>query len=279
MSDGPVNRGAGCTEYTRYYTNTHKKCTGRRNVRDASEGSHLSCETSRGEGERTCPSPRQEPEVLQPTSVCSSCGAWGGGGCTTQGRHRGGKCQVPNMQCQAEKSGRTSDMQKVHTAAPCQVLGSHAGCSIGTKDRRQLECSLCCEEELSPATANSKETGTTAPPVRKISELRIMQWNCDSLATKRDKMEELAKREVMHLVLLQENKFGRQDQTPNYKGQEKEWGERHQGWRFVCIICKRGPCLLESPCTHKRYNGRTPLLHPHHQSEAAKSWKPIFTTL
>ena len=63
-----------------------------------------------------------------------------------------------------------------------------------------------------------REEAMTVKTGRKLSEQKIMQWNCDRLRTKRDELEKLLRREVIQVVMLQETKLGQKDEAPRIRG-------------------------------------------------------------
>ena len=52
----------------------------------------------------------------------------------------------------------------------------------------------------------------------KVKALKVLQWNCDGIATKRDELEEFLEDWKVRVALIQESKLGAQDATPKIRG-------------------------------------------------------------
>ena len=54
--------------------------------------------------------------------------------------------------------------------------------------------------------------------VTKINALKVLQWNCDGIATKRDELEEFLEDRKVRVALILDSKLGAQDATPKIRG-------------------------------------------------------------
>ena len=100
----------------------------------------------------------------------------------------------------------------------------HIKCAQTTRDalveqRRQgtWECGMC-REERPPRVEPTPDGRTSMRKIERRFGLRMMQWNCDGIATKKDELAEMMKREKIHLAMIQETKLGNKDATPNIRG-------------------------------------------------------------
>ena len=100
----------------------------------------------------------------------------------------------------------------------------HVNCALTTQDalmeqRRggTWECSVCrVAGQLRPARPTSE--ATSVKRIERRKGLRIVQWKCDGLDTKREMLEELLRNEKIHMAVIQETKLGNKDATPNIRG-------------------------------------------------------------
>ena len=87
----------------------------------------------------------------------------------------------------------------------------------------------------------------------RLSELKILQWNCDGLMTKKDELEELLHREGVQVALLQETKLSQRDDTPRLRGysaiRKDRSGSGTNGPRVggLCTYVQEGLAYWEEP--------------------------------
>ena len=120
----------------------------------------------------------------------------------------------------------TAKIRRTHDPLICKCCRKqyHIKCAQTTRDalveqRRQgtWECGMC-REERPPRVEPTSDGRTSMKKIERRFGLRMMQWNCDGIATKKDELAELMKREKIHLAMIQETKLGNKDATPNIRG-------------------------------------------------------------
>ena len=90
---------------------------------------------------------------------------------------------------------------------------------------------------------------------RRLSELKILQWNCDGLMTKKDELEELLHREGVQVALLQETKLGQRDDSPRLRGYSAIRKDRSRSGTTgpraggLCTYVQEGLAYWEEPVT------------------------------
>ena len=157
-------------------------------------------------------------------------------------------------------------MRKTDCPLVCRCCRNrfHIKCANQTRDALQIqrqagtwECEFC-RTAAEHAQATAGEVREEAVPVKtgeRLRELKLMQWNCDGLATKRDELEEVLKREKVQVVMLQETKLGQRDDTPRLDGytaiRKDRSGSGTTGHRAggLCTYVRDGLAHWEEPLT------------------------------
>ena len=109
----------------------------------------------------------------------------------------------------------------------CRACGLqyHTKCSGLTRDALAVQrragtwrCGTCTRQEERRVQLPEVRELTSLKAAHKLKTLKLLQWNCDGLATKKDELEELMQRRGVHVALIQETKLGGKDRTPNIRG-------------------------------------------------------------
>ena len=197
-----LRRGANCAQCGTCAMKAHKKCAG----------------LARGQQEWRCAGCRRvEPRRDLPEAE-------------GEREQPGAALDVPQTQPRNEKCPKCQKkMRRTDCPLTCRTCGNrfHIKCAKETRDTLSTqrragtwECGFCGgQPEREPAsTGGGGGEAMTVKTGQRLSELKIMQWNCDGLSTKRDELEELLRREGIQVVLLQETKLGQKDETPRIRG-------------------------------------------------------------
>ena len=109
----------------------------------------------------------------------------------------------------------------------CRACGLqyHTKCSGLTRDALAVQrragtwrCGTCTRQEERRVQLPEVRELTSLKAAHKLKTLKLLQWNCNGLVTKKDELEELMQRRGVHVALIQETKLGGKDRTPNIRG-------------------------------------------------------------
>ena len=70
----------------------------------------------------------------------------------------------------------------------------------------------------SAVTLNSPHAQSSATPRHNLHQLCVLQWNCDSLATKFHELADVLERNRIDVALIEETNLGQEDPTPQIRG-------------------------------------------------------------
>ena len=174
------------------------------------------------------------------------------------------KRKVPTNEKCPKCQGR---MRRSKSPLVCRRCGNrfHIKCANRTRDALQMErragtweCEYCQQEEEHGPAAGGEES-VPIKTGRIMSELKILQWNCDGLMTKKDELKELLHREGVQVALLEETKLGQRDDTPRLRGYSAirmdRSGSRTTGPRagVLCTYVQEGLAYWEEPVATGEY--------------------------
>ena len=179
-----LRRGVACAVCSICSTKAHKKCTGRRRVGGGEDWTCLSCteedppQAVETPEDRICPN--QEEPAPSRNRHCPTC----------LGRLRRVPTPLICRGCGKEHHLKCARMQR-HAMEMARDTGT-------------WRCDGCVNRREKPVRSPSRAAGTTCKNTR--NGQRMLQWNCDWLATKIDEQGELQK-EKIDVAAVQETKM------------------------------------------------------------------------